>query len=65
MVYFILMIFEYDPAKSLSNKEKHGIDFEEVTELWLDESLYKFQHERMMNNDSLLSAELAEKFGLA
>ena len=28
------LIFEYDEAKSLSNAEKHGIDFEEVQELW-------------------------------
>ena len=28
------MEFEYDPAKSRSNKEKHGMDFEEAKELW-------------------------------
>ena len=27
--------FEYDPNKSLSNKQKHGIDFEEIQELFL------------------------------
>lgn len=26
--------FEYDPSKSKSNKEKHGIDFEEAQALW-------------------------------
>jgi uncharacterized DUF497 family protein len=31
------MEFEYDPAKSASNKDKHGIDFEEAQQLWLDE----------------------------
>lgn len=31
------MEFEYDPAKSASNREKHGIDFEEARRLWLDE----------------------------
>ena len=30
------MRFEYDPAKSLSNKAKHGIDFEEAQRLWDD-----------------------------
>jgi uncharacterized DUF497 family protein len=30
-------VFEYDPAKSASNKNKHGIDFEEAQALWLDE----------------------------
>ena len=30
------MKFEYDPAKSLANKSKHGIDFEEAQEIWED-----------------------------
>ena len=30
------MDFEYDTVKSQRNKEKHGIDFEEAQELWLD-----------------------------
>lgn len=30
------MDFEYDPTKSISNKEKHGIDFEEAKLLWED-----------------------------
>ena len=30
------MEFEYDPNKSASNKEKHGIDFEEAQRLWAD-----------------------------
>lgn len=29
------MKFEYDPAKSDKNEEKHGISFEEVKKLWL------------------------------
>lgn len=28
------MDFEFDPSKSLLNKEKHGIDFEEAQLLW-------------------------------
>jgi uncharacterized DUF497 family protein len=28
--------FEWDPAKSASNKLKHGIDFEEAKALWQD-----------------------------
>ncbi|MBO0130800.1 MULTISPECIES: BrnT family toxin [Agrobacterium] len=31
------MDFEFDPAKSQSNKDKHGIDFGEAKALWLDE----------------------------
>ena len=30
------MGFEYDPDKSSSNKAKHGIDFQEAGQLWLD-----------------------------
>jgi uncharacterized protein len=31
------MPFEYDPKKSQTNREKHGIDFEEAQALWTDE----------------------------
>jgi len=30
------MEFEFDPDKSVSNKEKHGIDFVEIQKLWDD-----------------------------
>jgi len=29
------MQFEFDPAKSASNKAKHGVDFVEAQRLWL------------------------------
>ena len=32
------MQFEYDENKSISNKSKHGIDFEEAKSLWNDEN---------------------------
>jgi len=31
--------FEFDSRKSLQNKEKHGIDFIEAQDLWLDPDL--------------------------
>jgi len=31
--------FEFDDAKSLANKAKHGIDFLEAQDLWLDVDL--------------------------
>ena len=34
--FYTLMDFEYDPIKSCSNKDKHGINFEEATLLWKD-----------------------------
>ncbi len=30
-------MFDFDPAKSVTNKAKHGIDFEEAQALWLDD----------------------------
>ncbi len=33
------MYFEFDPKKSDSNKNKHGIDFVEAQELWNDSDL--------------------------
>jgi len=30
------MAFEFDPAKSIANKQKHGVDFEEAQALWTD-----------------------------
>jgi uncharacterized DUF497 family protein len=32
------MPFEWDPSKSIANKEKHGIDFETAQRLWSDEN---------------------------
>jgi uncharacterized DUF497 family protein len=33
------MKFEYDENKSSINKQKHGIDFEEVQQLWKDDNM--------------------------
>jgi uncharacterized protein len=33
------MEFEFDPTKSASNKDKHGIDFVEAQALWQDGGL--------------------------
>jgi len=30
------MDFEFDPSKSLSNRQKHGVDFNEAQDMWLD-----------------------------
>jgi uncharacterized protein len=34
-------VFEFDYAKSESNRKKHGIDFVEAQTLWLDGNLLK------------------------
>jgi uncharacterized protein len=33
------MGFEYDPDKSVENKRKHGIDFDDAQALWADSAL--------------------------
>ena len=33
-----MSLFEFDEKKSVLNKEKHGIDFEEAQQLWKDEN---------------------------
>ncbi len=35
------MEFEFDPKKSATNKDKHGIDFIEAQELWDDPDLFE------------------------
>ena len=37
------MKFEFDLKKSLSNKDKHGIDFEEAKALWSDPHLLEIE----------------------
>jgi uncharacterized DUF497 family protein len=37
------MKYEYDEDKSLSNKQKHGIDFEETKGLWYDDRLLEIK----------------------
>jgi uncharacterized protein len=33
------MKFEFDPVKSATNKDKHGIDFVQAQKLWADEGV--------------------------
>jgi len=40
--------FEYDPAKSESNQSKHGINFEQAQQLWLDPQRVEIQAKSMI-----------------
>jgi len=40
--------FEYDPAKSESNQSKHGINFEQAQQLWLDPRRVEIQAKSMI-----------------
>jgi len=37
--------FEFDPEKSVRNKAKHGIDFQEAQALWKDPDLLEILNE--------------------
>jgi hypothetical protein len=37
------MTFEWDAQKSISNREKHGIDFDTAKNLWLDDKRVEIQ----------------------
>lgn len=54
--------FEFDPNKSKSNLEKHGIDFIRAQKLWDDPDLIEIQATTKDESRSLLVASLAGKY---
>jgi len=59
------MDFEYDPIKSQTNKEKHGIDFHEAQTLWLDEDRVEFPARSDTEERHALIAKRNEKIWVA
>jgi uncharacterized DUF497 family protein len=59
------MEFEYDPIKSQTNKEKHGIDFDEAQALWLDEDRVEFPAQSDTEVRHALIAKNDEKIWVA
>ncbi len=55
------MDFEFDPCKSESNKEKHGIDFEEAKALWNDPHLLEIEAQTIGESRFLLIGKIADK----
>lgn len=55
------MDFEFDPAKSESNKDKHGIDFVEARALWLDEKRLVVPLETTSEEQYIMIAQLRGK----
>ncbi len=51
-------MFEFDPAKSKSNKNKHGIDFETASELWSDSDRVIIQVRTTSEERFLLVAQI-------
>ena len=50
--------FVYDPKKSHTNAEKHGIDFDRARFLWLDEKRLVISARSMTENREAIIAEL-------
>ena len=59
------MEFEYGSLKSARNKEKHGIDFIEAQELWLDSNSIGFPARSEDEERFALLAQLRGKFWVA
>ncbi len=55
------MKFEFDPNKSEINKQKHGIDFEEVQGLWLDPRRIEIEAKTVGELRKLLIAQLSDE----
>lgn len=53
--------FEYDPQKSQSNLEKHGIDFESAQDLWQDADLIEVSAKTSDEPRSLIIGKIGNK----
>jgi uncharacterized DUF497 family protein len=49
LIYMFGMDFEFDPVKSESNRKKHGVDFIEAQELWLDSRHLEIQAKQVLD----------------
>jgi uncharacterized DUF497 family protein len=56
------MPFEYDTDKSLLNREKHGIDFNEVQSLWDDENRLEIPAKTVDEPRCLVIGQINGKF---
>lgn len=55
------MEFEFDPAKSISNKKKHGIDFIEAQALWDDPDFMEIPIKESDEPRLLVIGKISEK----
>lgn len=56
------MVFEFDESKNESNKQKHGIDFNEAKELWEDSDYVEIPVKTSDEPRFLIIGKLAEKY---
>lgn len=55
-------MFEYDSPKSISNKDKHGIDFDEAQVLWKDINRLEIPAKTIDEPRWLVMGKIGEKF---
>jgi uncharacterized protein len=55
------MIFEFDPEKSETNREKHGIDFKDAQMLWKDEKALRFPSKNSVEERFIVIGQINEK----
>ncbi len=56
------MEFEFDPKKSHSNKQKHGIDFNEALALWDDPDLIEIPVKTLDEQKHVVIGKIAGKY---
>ena len=61
ILYHKSMKFEFDQNKSTSNKEKHGLDFEEAMLLWEDPDLLEIPAKTVQDENRYLVIGKIEK----
>ena len=57
----MIMAFEFDPKMSLANLDKHGVDFDDAQQLWLDEYLLEIPANNTDEPRSLFIGMIAGK----
>jgi uncharacterized protein len=56
------MVFEFDPKKSASNKQKHGIDFNTAQALWNDPDVVEIPVQTIDEPRYLVIGRIEEKY---
>ena len=59
------MPFEWDPQKSIANKEKHGIGFETAQRLWSDKNRVEIHASHPVENRWILIGKKDDKLWTA
>ncbi len=61
----LIMKFEWDAAKSKSNRKKHGIDFNTALGLWRDERLIQINAPHPIENRGVIIGQIHGKLWTA